>query len=548
VHAKPSSCAQSRGCGFPRLPLRQSDSTLRPTTTRNHNNKKRKVPITSHSHEETRTCAATLLARIEAHPLSAPGDPLAFECRLADDNGWTLGHAVRVVREYRRFLVLTQVAGTPVCPSDDVDQAWHLHLTRTADYERFCREVLGRFLHHRPAEPGSDEHQRHRGMYVGTLSLYRRTFQSPAPRDVWPEVDERFSPPAPAPAMLRLPAALQPGWMLAIAGLLAALALAMLLNRLGVLDASHDVSGPGFLHFAVPATMLLVVLGCLSTAPFQRGSPRDTLDLYEAAWLSGGKGRVVATAIGLLVDRGRLALRTTAEGVGRRRHAVTRLVVVQEAPQGALHPVEGACLQAARDGILRFQRADIALRSWSMRIGARLRRAGLAGDDATIAPARAAVAIVTGAWLAVELERIGHAIGTFRPMGFLVFLTLATAVSFVLLTLRGGGTWRGERALRGLGESLRAERTPAEERASRSGRAPRIAPRLLPMTLALLGPAAVLAQPGFGGLDDAIGSEGMRLARARHGSGGGDGGGGCGGGSGCGGGGGCGGGCGGCGG
>jgi hypothetical protein len=38
--------------------------------------------------------------------------------------------------------VLTQVAGTPVCPSDDVDQAWHLHITRTADHERFCQEVF----------------------------------------------------------------------------------------------------------------------------------------------------------------------------------------------------------------------------------------------------------------------------------------------------------------------------------------------------------------------------------------------------------------------
>ena len=33
-----------------------------------------------------------------------------------------------------------QVDGTPVCPSDDVDQAWHLRITRTADYERFCHE------------------------------------------------------------------------------------------------------------------------------------------------------------------------------------------------------------------------------------------------------------------------------------------------------------------------------------------------------------------------------------------------------------------------
>ena len=439
--------------------------------------------------------------------------------------------------------MLTQVAGTQVCPSDDVDQAWHLHITRTADYERFCREVFGRFLHHQPAQAGPEEHQRHRGMYVGTLSLYRRSFQAPAPREVWPEVDQRFSGPAPGPDVFRLPDALQPGGLLAAAGLFAAFALALLLNRLGVLDASHAVSGPDFLRFAVPATLLLILLGWLSTAPHARASPRDTLDVYEAAWLSGGAPRMAATAIGMLVNLGHVELRTTVEGVGWRRRRVTRLVVADTARSGALHPVESACLHSARDGVLRFERADIALRPAAMRIRARLRRAGLAADDATVAPTRAALAIATGCWLSVELERIGHALGTPRPMSLLVMLTIATLISFLLLVLRHGRpTWRGQRALRSLAESLRAEHGRADARVERASGDPVIAPRLLPLTLALLGPAAVLAQPGFDGLDDAIGPDGMRLARASDGGSGGSGG--DGGGGGCGGGG-CGGGCGG---
>ncbi len=56
-----------------------------------------------------------------------------------------------------------------------------------------------------------------------------------------------------------------------------------------------------------------------------------------------------------------------------------------------------------------------------------------------------------------------------------------------------------------------------------------ITPALLPMALALLGPTAVLAQPLFSGLDDAIGARGMPLADDSSGSdGSGDGGGGCG--------------------
>ena len=66
--------------------------------------------------------AAELLARIEAFGLSAADDPLGFESRLADDHGWTLGYALAVAEEYRRFLVLTQVAGHPVSPSPDVDR------------------------------------------------------------------------------------------------------------------------------------------------------------------------------------------------------------------------------------------------------------------------------------------------------------------------------------------------------------------------------------------------------------------------------------------
>ena len=122
--------------------IRAAQHTRRDNNKRPQQQPERKVPITSHSHNETTPSAATLLARVEEQPFSAPIDPLAFECRLADDNGWTLGHAVLVVREYRRFLVLTQVAGAQVCPSDDVDQAWPLHIARTADDERLCHEVF----------------------------------------------------------------------------------------------------------------------------------------------------------------------------------------------------------------------------------------------------------------------------------------------------------------------------------------------------------------------------------------------------------------------
>ena len=456
-----------------------------------------------------------------------------------------------VVREYRRFLVLTQVAGVQVCPSDDVDQAWHLHITRTADYERFCREVFGRFLHHHPAAAGTDEHRRHRAMYAATLSHYRRAFSAEAPPDAWPAVDRRFdaAPPREA-ATIRLRGVFASGLFVAIMGALGILALALALNLLGALDATHEMSGPHFLHIAVPLTIALLVLGFLSTSPFARIEARDTLDAYEAAWLIGAEGRMTATALGLLVERGCLALRSVDIGIGRQRRSVTQLVVTGVDRRATLHPVELACLAAARDGVLTFERAHAAMRPWARGMRRRLRAAGLAVDDACIAPARAAMVVVTGAWLVVALERILHAIESPRPVAILALLTLLCVLQFMVLALRlGRPNPRGYRVLRALEQRLSEQRERAASRANRPTSLVAVDGRLLPMTLALMGPAVVLADPTFAGLDRAFGPEGMRLSNAQvvsidgrggSGNGGSDGGGGgsCGGG-------GCGGGCGG---
>lgn len=56
----------------------------------------------------------------------------SFSKRLARDNGWTHAYARRVVEEYKKFVFLAICAGHPVTPSDQVDQAWHLHLTLSA--------------------------------------------------------------------------------------------------------------------------------------------------------------------------------------------------------------------------------------------------------------------------------------------------------------------------------------------------------------------------------------------------------------------------------
>lgn len=445
-----------------------------------------------------------------------------------------------MVREYRRFLVLTQVAGQPVCPSDDVDQAWHLHITRTADYERFCREALGQFLHHRPAEAGASERERHRSMYAQTLRHYLRAFGTPPPSDVWPPTDKRFAPPPAPPTLIGLPGPFARSRFLAVSTAALVIAIAVALNLLGILDTMHAMSGPRFLEIALPVTLTLLVLAWLSTGRLEDARKQDTLDSYEAAWLSGGDARMTVMALTMLVERGVLRLDRREIGAGSDRRTLNRLLFEGPPPEG-LHPVELACLAGVRHGVLEFDRARAALAPSAGRIAARLRRTGLASSGGHIPLARAAAAGLTAAWLTIALERILHAMGTERPMSFLVLLTLVAAGTLLGLLVRRRATWRGRKQLDDLGRALERRRLRAGDPASDP-----VPPALLPLTLALLGPAAVLAQPSFEGLDAVIGSRGMlqagRPPSAPGGNGGGDGGGG---GNGCGGGGGCGGGCGG---
>jgi hypothetical protein len=137
--------------------------------------------------------AARLLTALEAFELDEPTAAWSFTQRLAHDNGWRLRYAERAVVEYKRFVALSALAGHVVCPSEQVDQVWHLHLTYTRSYwERLCRDVLGRPLHHAPTAGGAAEHAKHHDLYARTLASYQRLFGALPPADLWPPPDRRF--------------------------------------------------------------------------------------------------------------------------------------------------------------------------------------------------------------------------------------------------------------------------------------------------------------------------------------------------------------------
>jgi hypothetical protein len=136
---------------------------------------------------------AELYERIQTFSLDHLDAQLSFSKRLARDNGWSLQYAQQVVEEYKKFAFLTVAAGHPVTPSDQVDQAWHLHLTYTRSYwEEFCSKVLQTPLHHEPTLGGEAENQKFNAWYSKTLESYERFFGVKPPIQIWSTPKDRF--------------------------------------------------------------------------------------------------------------------------------------------------------------------------------------------------------------------------------------------------------------------------------------------------------------------------------------------------------------------
>lgn len=114
--------------------------------------------------------------------------------RLARENGWSIDYATRVVSEYKKFLYLAMTSKTSVTPSDEVDQAWHLHMLYTESYwDELCGKVLGREIGHGPTKGGSSEKIKYNDQYNSALALYKSEFGVDAPIDIWPSAEKRFS-------------------------------------------------------------------------------------------------------------------------------------------------------------------------------------------------------------------------------------------------------------------------------------------------------------------------------------------------------------------
>lgn len=117
-----------------------------------------------------------------------------FSDRLARENNWSLLYAKKVIEEYKKFIFLCCITTTGVTPSDQVDQAWHLHLTYTKSYWiDLCKDTLGKEIHHNPTKGGTSEATKFDSFYSQTIEDYKAIFKVEPPIGIWPNNENRFS-------------------------------------------------------------------------------------------------------------------------------------------------------------------------------------------------------------------------------------------------------------------------------------------------------------------------------------------------------------------
>ena len=127
------------------------------------------------------------------YPLDDPEAGFSFSRRLAQENGWSREFTERVVVEYKKFLYLVSRSQKALTPSDEVDQAWHLHLCYTRSYwQEVCGKILQKEIHHGPTKGGKAEEAKFEHWYERTKTLYQKTFGEKPPADIWPMSEVRF--------------------------------------------------------------------------------------------------------------------------------------------------------------------------------------------------------------------------------------------------------------------------------------------------------------------------------------------------------------------
>ncbi|MGE0206294.1 MAG: hypothetical protein AB7R69_00425 [Candidatus Babeliales bacterium] len=94
--------------------------------------------------------------------------------------------------EFKKFAIAGSVSTMPLpmC-NKDLDDYWHTFILFTHEYKNFCKKLLGKFMHHVPAEnpePVSIEQKEN------LINLYQKLFNHEPNQEFWPlSKNEKFS-------------------------------------------------------------------------------------------------------------------------------------------------------------------------------------------------------------------------------------------------------------------------------------------------------------------------------------------------------------------
>jgi uncharacterized protein (TIGR04222 family) len=258
----------------------------------------------------------TIYQSLQDFELDDPSHEFGFTRHLMKNHGWTLTYTQRAIAEYKKFVFLTVVANHQVVPSDQVDQVWHAHVLLTKSYwEEFCPKVLGKKLHHHPAQGGKTERAEFHHLYIQTIASYRHFFGSP-PIDIWSPPDLRFGTELKMQRVnlnehwvipKRLPQFNFPKPLLAVAIISLMLvccadtAQGSTLERFVTNLTTNQVTS---IIFGVSVVLGLILRYVIQMPNQQPQKPQ--LDIYQVAYLAGGSLRAVELGITQLVHQGYL--------------------------------------------------------------------------------------------------------------------------------------------------------------------------------------------------------------------------------------------------
>lgn len=390
-------------------------------------------------------------SNVEELTFDAPGVMDTFSRRLGRENAWSQSYVARVVREYRRFLLLAATTEEIVTPSDAVDQAWHLHMIHTRDYRRACKRLFGQMLDHTPSKGGRAEREKFETAYARTLVRYKDTFGEQPPSDVWPSIEERFA----CAHFIRVDRGghwviAKPWFVQFIATrwsvhswtpwtIALVTASGMITTGCVLRHSSVPHTGPEFVLWLIAGWLMSLLLAILVRKREENGGAAECesrkLDAYEAAYLARNGRAAVDAAVALLVAR-RVASFDAESGM-----------LQALAPTVAdAHPFELLVLErlSTETPVALASLRDEA-EAMTLTSRGRLNRLGLTAPEPSKLPfLLAQAAPVVGA------VRIVSRVGTPHPVGGLVFICIAGFLLAFVAFRPAVRTWKGTARLKEL--------------------------------------------------------------------------------------------------